>query len=132
MSVLTEDFQYHWSMIGPLFMIRNEHDYDQAVKQLNDLLDEIGTNEQHPLYGLMDTLSTLLHDYEEQHHSLPEISGADMLRFFMEEHELSEIDLPEVGPRNAVSEILSGERELNVQQIRDLAQRFRVSPAVFI
>jgi HTH-type transcriptional regulator/antitoxin HigA len=31
-----------------------------------------------------------------------------------------------------VSEILSGKRELNTRQIRALAQRFHVSPAIFI
>jgi HTH-type transcriptional regulator/antitoxin HigA len=31
--------------------IRNEREYDQAVKRLNGLLGEIGTNERHPLYG---------------------------------------------------------------------------------
>jgi len=31
--------------------IRNEEEYEQAIKRLNDLIDEIGTNEQHPLYN---------------------------------------------------------------------------------
>ena len=132
MSVSKEDLQYHWAMLGPLFLIRNERDYDQAVKQLNSLLDEIGTNEQHPLYGLLDTLSTLVYDYEEQHHSMPESNAADMLQFLMEEHDLTQSDLPEVGSPSEVSEVLSGARELNVQQIRALARRFRVSPSVFI
>ena len=55
-----------------------------------------------------------------------------MLRFFMEEHDLTQSDLSEVGSQGVVSEILNGRRELNVRQIRALAKRFRVSPAVFI
>lgn len=55
-----------------------------------------------------------------------------MLRFFMEEHDLTQGDLPEIGSLGVVSEILSGKRELNVHQIRALARRFHVSPAVFI
>jgi len=50
----------------------------------------------------------------------------------MEEHGLTQSDLPEVGSRGVVSEILSGKRELNIRQIRALAKRFRVSPAVFV
>lgn len=63
---------------------------------------------------------------------MPTCSGADMLRFLMEEHGLTQSDLPEIGSQGVVSEVLSGKRELNVRQIRTLAKRFHVSPAVFI
>jgi HTH-type transcriptional regulator/antitoxin HigA len=121
-----------WATIRPLLSIRNEREYELAIKRLNSMLDEIGTNKRHPLYGLLDTLGTLVHAYEEKHHPMPECSGADMLRFFMEEYGLTQSDLPEVGSQGVVSEILNGKRELNVKQIRALASRFRVSPAVFI
>ena len=55
-----------------------------------------------------------------------------MLRYFMEEYSLSQSDLPEVGSQGIVSEILNGKRELNLRQIRALAERFNVSPSVFI
>ena len=57
---------------------------------------------------------------------------ADALRSLMDEHDLRLSDLPEVGSQGIVSEILSGKRELNVRQIRELAQRFHVDPAVFL
>jgi HTH-type transcriptional regulator/antitoxin HigA len=50
----------------------------------------------------------------------------------MEEHGLTQSDLPEIGSQGVVSEILNGKRERNVRHIRALARRFRVSPAVFI
>jgi HTH-type transcriptional regulator/antitoxin HigA len=112
--------------------IRNEHEYDLAIEHLNHLLDEVGTDEQHPLYTLLDTLGTLIHAYEEEHYPIPECSGVDVLRFLMEEHGLTQSDLPEVGSQGVVSDILRGKRELNVRQIRTLATRFHVSPAVFI
>lgn len=132
MSVSTKDIQIHWANIRPLLTIRNEREYEQAVKRLNSLLDEIGTNERHPLYELLETLGTLIHAYEEKHHLLPESSGAEMLRFFMDEHGLTQFDLSDIGSQGVVSEILSGKRELNVRQIRALAKRFGVSSAVFI
>ena len=116
--------------MSDLFKIQNEQDYDLAVERLNTLLDEVGTDERHPLYSLLDTLGTVLHAWEEQHHAMPEFGGADVLRFFMEEHNLSQ--LPEVGSQGVVSEILSGKRELNVRQIRALSKRFGVSPSVFV
>lgn len=132
MSATTKDLQAHWATIGPILSIRNEREYDLAVRRLNQLLDEIGINERHSLYGLLDTLGTLIHAYEETHFPVPECSGADMLRCFMEEHGLAQSDLPEVGSQSVVSEILNGKRELNIRQIRALAKRFHVSPAVFI
>ena len=132
MTVLTKELQIHWTTISPLLSIGNESDYDGAVETLNDLLDEVGSDESHPLYGLLDTLGTLVHVYEEDHHPISTASGAEMLQFFMQEHDLTQGDLPEVGSQGVISEILSGKRDLNVRQIRALSQRFHVSPAVFI
>ena len=132
MNVMTQEIQNHWAAIRPILSIRNEEEYDQAVARLNELLDEVGTNESHPLYELLDTLGTLIQAYEEQHYPMPEVSGAEMLRFFMEEHDLKQADLPEIGSQGVVSEILSGKRELKIRQIRVLAQRFQVSPSVFL
>jgi len=50
----------------------------------------------------------------------------------MEEHDLAQSDLPEIGSQGVVSEILAGKRDLNVRQISQLAERFGVSPAVFM
>ncbi len=132
MTVLNRELQTHWTWVYPLLSIRTETEHAAAVERLNALLDEVGRDEQHPLYGLLETLGALIDVYERQHHPMPSASGADMLRFFMEEHDLAQSDLPEIGSQGVVSEILSGKRELNVRQIRALAGRFHVSPAVFI
>ena len=132
MTVIPQELQQHWTAVSPLLSIRNEHEYDLAVERLNGLLDEVGTDEQHPLYTLLDTLGTLIHAYEEVHHAIPESSGVDVLHFLMEEHGLTQSDLPEIGSQGVVSEVLRGKRELNIRQIRALARRFQVSPAVFI
>jgi HTH-type transcriptional regulator/antitoxin HigA len=132
MSVIPEELQQHWTAVSPLLSVRNEDEYDLAVERLNLLLNEVGNDEQHPLYFLLDTLGTLLHDYEEQHHPMPEASGPDVLRFLMQEHGLTQADLSEIGSQGVVSDILRGKRELNIRQIRALSERFHVSPAVFI
>ena len=132
MSVSAKELQDKWASMRRILTIRSEREYDRAVKRFNTLLDEVGTNERHPLYGLLDTLGTLIHAYEEKHFEMPEPSGPEMLRYFMEEHGLRQSDLPEVGSPRAVGEILRGKRELNATQIRALASRFHVSPAVFI
>ena len=131
-GVLSREVEIHWASVGRLLSVRHEREYEAAVRGIYDLVDEIGTNERHPLYGLLDTLATLIHSYEETHHQLPEASGVDVLRYLMEEHELAQSDLPEIGSQGVVSKILRGKRSLNVRQIRALARRFPVSPAVFV
>jgi HTH-type transcriptional regulator/antitoxin HigA len=132
MTAVIDVVRAQWPNIEPMFLIRNEREYDAAVERLNSLLDEVGMDESHPLYGLLDTLGTLIEAYENEHERLPPVSGAKMLQFFMDEHGLRQTDLPEVGSQGVVSEVLSGKRELNVRQIRALARRFDVSPAVFV
>jgi HTH-type transcriptional regulator/antitoxin HigA len=127
-----EELKVHWKNVAPLLTIRNEGEYNAAVKRLNELLDEIADNEKHPLYSLLDTLGTLIEVYEEEHYPIPDATGAEILRFLMDEHDLTQSDLPEVGSQGVVSEILNSKRELNVRQIRLLAKRFKVSTAVFL
>ena len=117
--------------MSALLNIQNEQDYDLVLERLNGLIDEVGTDEGHPLYSLLDTLGTVVHAWEEEHYPMPKLEGADALRSLMEEHGLTQSDLPEVGSQGVVSEILGGKRVLNVRQIRALSERFGVSLAVF-
>jgi HTH-type transcriptional regulator/antitoxin HigA len=119
-------------VISPLLSIHSEEEYDLAVERLNNLIDEVGTDESHPLYTFLDTLGTVIHAYEEKHYPIPESSGVEMLRFLMEEHGLTPSDLSKIGSEQVVSEILEGKRELTIEQIRILAKQFQVSPGVFI
>jgi HTH-type transcriptional regulator/antitoxin HigA len=132
MTKLHADLVTHWTPIASLFSLRNEDEYDAAVERLNALVDEVGTKEDHPLYSLLDALGALVHAYEEQHHVIPIASGAETLQFLMEEHDLSSSELPELGSPSVVDRVLAGDEELNVQQVRALADRFHVSPAAFI
>ena len=132
MNLLTEDIQAHWLAVQPILSIRNEDEYDIAIERLNALIDEVGTDERHPLYDLLDTLGTVIYAYEEKHYPVPECDGIEALQFLMEEHELSRDDLPELGTQDTLSRILDGRQELTVGQIRSLAERFHVSPATFV
>jgi HTH-type transcriptional regulator/antitoxin HigA len=116
---------------APLLAIRNAREYDAAVAQLNDLVDEVGDNPKDRRYRFIDTLSVLIEAYDDEHHEIPDLSGAEMLKFLMEQHALSQGDLPEIGSQGVVSEVLRGKRELNVRQIKALSERFHLSPEAF-
>lgn len=112
--------------------IRDEAHYSRMSAMLEALLDEVGSDEGHPLMGLVDIVGDLIADYEAQHHTLPEVSGVQALKFLMTQHGLKQGDLPEIGSQGVVSEILMGKRDLNVRQVRALSARFGVSTATFV
>ena len=116
----------------PLGVLRSDKDYQEAVAILDEIIDEIGQDEAHPLAELAEALALFIQSYEEAHAQIPEVTGPEVLRSLMEAHGLTQSELPEIGSQGVVSEILSGERELNIRQIRHLAKRFGVSRTVFI
>ena len=116
----------------PFLAIRTEREYDAAVERLNSLVNEVGDNPKDPRYRLIETLSVLIEAYDREHHSLPEASSIEVIRFLMEEHGLTQKDLPEIGSQGVVSEVLAGRRALNVRQIQGLAARFGVDPGAFL
>ena len=111
--------------------IRSAAHYRRMVATLEALLAEAGNDEKHPAMGLIDVVGDWIADHEARH-PLPEVNGVQALRFLMAQHGLAQSELPEVGSQGVVSEILSGKRELNIRQVRLLAERFGVSPATFI
>lgn len=115
--------------IGP---IRDDAHLAHMTQLLEALLDETQMDENQPAMGLVDMVGDLIEDYETAHHPMPEATGVQALKFLMTQHGLKQADLPEVGSQGVVSEILAGKRELNLRQVRTLAQRFAVSPATFV
>ena len=132
LTTLPPEINTHWSAIAPLLTIGNEEEYAQAIERLNYLIDEIGTNEQHPLYNFLDTLGTVIESYENEHYSIPNCSVSEILAYLMEEHKLGLSDLPEIGTSTTIEAILNKEQILNLSQIQQLAKRFKVPPQVFL
>ena len=112
--------------------IRDEGHYARMTKILECLLDEAGSDESHPIMGLVDIVADLIDDYESEYQPLPQTNGVDALKFFMEQHKLKQADLCEIGSQGVVSEILTGKRELNLRQVRALSERFGVSADTFL
>jgi len=114
--------------------IRNDRAYSRMNSLMEVILEKVGDDEDHELADLLDIVSTLVAQYEDTHHpELPPVEPREVLRFFMEQHELRQSELAkELGSQSVVSEILAGRRELNTRQVRALAKKFGVSPAVFI
>lgn len=115
--------------IGP---IRDEEHYQRMIDQLDALLEVTGNDESHPVMGLVDIVGDLIEDYESEHNPLPAVAGIDALKFLMEQHDLKQSDLLEIGSQGVVSEILAGKRALNIRQVQALSKRFSVSADTFL
>lgn len=120
------------SALVPLRAIHTSADYEKAVTILNQLLDAGGADESSPLSDLINALGAVIGDYEDIQNPAQEVAPAVTLRFLMQQHQLTQSDLPEIGSQGVVSEVLRGRRYLNVRQIKELATRFKVPAAVFI
>ncbi|OIO06766.1 MAG: hypothetical protein AUJ52_11640 [Elusimicrobia bacterium CG1_02_63_36] len=78
------------------------------------------------------SISPFIEEYEKKEFPSGPGSPEDMLRFLMEQHELTQYDLAkDLGGQPAVSYVLNGKRKLTREQIKRLAKRFHVSEATF-
>jgi HTH-type transcriptional regulator/antitoxin HigA len=117
----------------PFGPITSKKDYERRVQVMDELFDRIGANESHRQIPLLDLVTKEVETYEAKQQALPETVPAKVLAFLMEEHNLKQTDLAEEpGGQSIVSAILNGKRELNTRQVKALAARCSVSPAVFL
>jgi len=82
------------------------------------------------IQGIYNYLKLQIDQYEQTVQQ-PEVTGAELLKYLMEEHNHKQIDLADVAPRSVISEILHGKRDLNKNHIARLAHKYKVSPALF-
>lgn len=129
------DLQHAWEQLkqaAHITPIRDEAHYEKMVQLADTLVEAIGNAKKHPLLDLLDLVSELIRTYDAEHYVVPDASPRVVLRFLMEQHGLSQSDLPEIGNQSVISMLLSGSRQLNVRQIKALSTRFQVPPGVFL
>jgi HTH-type transcriptional regulator / antitoxin HigA len=112
--------------------IRTARDYKRASAVMDQLLDEVGEDEKHPLAEVLDYLSNQVETYETDHVKIPDAPPRDVLRFLMEQHGLSQSDLADCAPQSRISEILNGRREISKDLAKALAKKFGVGVGVFV
>lgn len=81
---------------------------------------------------LLNIIYQNIETYEKSAYAIKAAKPQEVLAFLMEQHLLSQSDLPEIGTQPHVSKVLKGTRHLTLKQIGKLAKRFNVSPLVFI
>ncbi len=118
----------------PLRPIKSEQQLDEAILVATDLYGNIeGLNDDEQDY--LDVLSTLIHRYEQQHHTRPgNFTPIQHLRSLFEANHMKSGELAKllsVTPGRA-SEIWNENRDLSKAHILLLAERFCVSADLFL
>ncbi len=117
--------------------IKTEKDYEAALARILELMDaKLDTPEGDEL----DALATLVEAYEAQDEELTAFveeanaipTEIALLRTLMRQYGLTDSDLPEIGDKTMVSEVLNGKRILQRHSIEKLAERFGIRPAMFL
>ncbi len=67
----TVDVQSWKKLSDTVFVPHTETEYNRLVAMLDNLIDEVGEDETHPLASLMDVLSALIENYENS--NVPEL-----------------------------------------------------------
>ena len=71
-----EQVSLHWTEVSKiLYLPHTEKEYQETVRLLDNLIDTIGEDENHPLASLMEILGVLIEKYEDEY--APEITDIE-------------------------------------------------------
>jgi HTH-type transcriptional regulator / antitoxin HigA len=111
--------------------IQTKEQCREVQAQIDRILDSETISSAQQEY--LNLLGTLVREYEDKHILIPDLSGIELIEVLMEEFELKAEDLTSIfGTESVLIDILNGDRPLTIEQIEQLADRFKVSPSVFL
>jgi HTH-type transcriptional regulator/antitoxin HigA len=114
--------------------IHDKAAYDNALEMVRRLAVVAALNADQARY--LDTLCVLTAAYEKQHRTVgkAKLKPLEVLREFVAEHGMKVRELGAIlgVSESAASMILKGDRALTLDHVRKLAERFKVSTALFV
>ena len=114
----------------PLVSIMSDEHLDEAQTMIDRLTGEKKLDGGEQAY--LDALCDLVVVYEDQHHSIPMASDADLLRHLMEAKGVTQAQIhKDTGlAKSGISEVLSGKKPFSKTMIGILAKYFHVPASV--
>lgn len=104
--------------------IRTEQDYKNALQRIDVLMDALPNTQE---FDELEILATLVDVYEEVHYAIDAPTPIEAIKFRMEQEGLIQKDLVSaIGDETRVSKVLSGQRALTVDMIRNLHEQFKI------
>jgi len=134
-SEIERDFSTLNKKYPYIFNIRKNSEYESVLNLLERVITQDKINE-----PLMLTISNAIEEYESNLNSVKNLeksaadtpSGIALIRVLMDQHNLTMSDLPELGKKANVSLILKGDRNLTINHINKLGERFGINSAQFL
>lgn len=112
----------------------NQKEYDFLENILDQIIDEVRDNEDHPLALAMQIIGDNIENFDDKH-CVPigkNVSDVELVHYLMEKNSLFQRDMVDIfGNQGNVSKFLNGERQLSKTQITRLVIRFNISPDFF-
>jgi HTH-type transcriptional regulator/antitoxin HigA len=110
---------------------------EQEYREWRRLLDTLMAKPEEEMTGAEaaygETIALLIEAFEKQRYRISQASPAEVLAELLSAHGLKQKELVDIfGSEAAVSYALNGKRNLTTEQIQGLAEKFHVSPAVFL
>ena len=110
--------------------IRNNRDYQNALKRLEEIFDSKKGTEQG---DELEILSILIEKYENERFPIDLPDPIEAIKFRMEQMGMKPKDLAEVvGYKSRVSEILNKKRKLSLSMIRKLNETLMIPTEVLV
>ena len=115
--------------------IRNDTEYQAALALMDELIEDYDYNK--PLIEILaisierwENDSSEFRVFNERLRQV--VPGVAVLKILMEQYDLGVADFPEIGSKSLVSKILNNERRLTVDHIKELTERFKLDPHLFL
>jgi HTH-type transcriptional regulator/antitoxin HigA len=106
-------------------VIKNDTELEEMTEQLYQLVSK-GIRQDglsHEEDKLVELLSKLIEDYEEEHYPIPDAPPYEVLKMLLEDRGMKQKDLiPVFGSAGVVSEILNGKRPITLKTAKKLAE----------
>ncbi len=119
----------------PITSKKMHSSYSSAVSLLMKALlekDGLPATDQYAIRDYLKAVFPFVEEFEKKAFPLGKSSPEDMLRFLMDQNDLTQYDLAkELGGQPVVSAVLRGKRKLTREHIERLCARFHVSAATF-
>jgi HTH-type transcriptional regulator/antitoxin HigA len=113
-------------------VIHDKKAHQRALKRIDDLmkLRRLSPAQE----TLLELLSKLVNDYEEQLYPTPDVPPHNILRHLLDSSGKSQAQFARaVGiPRSTISEVLTGKRSISVENAFRLGEYFHVEPSLFL
>src|SRR5690242_20361689 len=94
----------HWGHLLPYTHIpRNESEYEKLLNVVGELMKISRHTKDARVTSLLKLIAKNIEEYETRRFPTKPVSPIEMLEFLMEEHNLGQGDLPEIGSQSLVS-----------------------------